>query len=346
MRFHLTALPHTQVTRAYSACAYTQKVLKFANMMGDRGHEVIVYGSEENESSADLVTCITKARQIELGFRGPEDYQGINFDANKPLFSEFNACIIEEMQQRIEPRDFILLSMGTSNMPIIDAFPNHIRVEYGVGYTGIVASTFKVYESYAWRHFVSGVYDTNGQFFDEVIPNYFEVDDFPPSTPEDYFLYMGRLIERKGYDIAVEACRQRDRRLLLAGLGEIPDYGEYRGMVGTEERGTLMAGAIALFCPTLYVGPFEGVSVEANMCGTPVITTDWGSYTENVIEGFNGFRCRSMKDFHRAMDLAESVDRQAIREWTIERFSTDVVAEQYERYFERLNTLWGQGFYE
>lgn len=310
-----------------------------------RGHEVIIYGSEDNESAGELVTCITKEQQREMGFHGPEDYQSIDFDPEKPLFANFNERIVEEMKQRAMPKDFILLSMGVSNTPVIKAFPAHLKVEYGIGYTGISFETFKVYESYAWRHFVAGVYDANGQFYDEVIPNYFEVADFPPSVPEDYYLYMGRLIDRKGYSIAVEACQERQQRLVIAGAGEPPAYGEYKGMVGVEERGELMSKAVALFCPTLYVGPFEGVSVEANMCGTPVITTDWGSYTENVIEGFNGFRCKSMADFRRAMDLAHHVDRQAIREWTIDRFSTEAVAQKYEEYFERLETLWGKGFY-
>jgi len=312
-----------------------------------RGHEVIIYGSEDNDSAGEMVTCITKAQQSELGFNGPEDYLGADFDPNKPLFALFNQNVIKALHERIEPRDFILLSMGISQQPVIDEFPSHIRVEYGIGYSGISMSTFHVFESVAWRHFVYGVYQLDGQFYDEVIPNYFDVTQFPapPSEPDDYYLYIGRLIERKGYSIAVEACQERQQRLVIAGHGEPPAYGEYRGTIGPEERGKLMANAIATFTPTLYVGPFEGVSVEANLCGTPVITTDWGSYTENVIEGFNGFRCKSMAEFRRAMDLSHHVDRPAIREWAINKFSADVVARQYEEYFERLSTLWGRGFY-
>ena len=316
-------------------------------MMQARGHEVILYWSEDSDSSSEVVSCISKAEQMQLGFHGPEDYLKADFDHTKPLFSLFNANVIEALNERIEPKDYLLLSMGASHQPVIDAFPKHLRVEYGIGYSGISMSTFRVFESVAWRHFVSGIYELDGQFYDEVIPNYFDISQFPtpPSEPDDYFLYIGRLTTRKGYQIAVDACQSTQSRLKIAGVGDIPSYGEYQGMVGPEQRGELMANAVGVFTPTLYIGPFEGVSVEANICGTPVITTDWGSYSENVIEGFNGFRCKSMRDFRRAMDLCVDVDRQAIREWAIERFSTESVGAQYEEYFERLATLWGPGFY-
>ena len=46
MRFHVVSLPHTQTTRAYSHCAYTEKVRKFCDMMSVN-HEVFLYSGRQ-----------------------------------------------------------------------------------------------------------------------------------------------------------------------------------------------------------------------------------------------------------------------------------------------------------
>ena len=66
MRFHVISLPHTQTTKDYVNCAYTEKVRRFCIMMKSLGHTVYLYASEDNEAPVDeLITCITKEQQQE-----------------------------------------------------------------------------------------------------------------------------------------------------------------------------------------------------------------------------------------------------------------------------------------
>lgn len=347
MRFHVASLPHTHTTAAFAACAFTQKVTRFCQMMKARGHEVILYAGEQNEAPCDeLVPCISEKRRAEIV--GDKHYT--EADWGHPAWAGFNANVIGQMRERLQPQDFICLIGGRAHQPIADAFPTHQSVEFGIGYSGTFAK-YRVFESYAWMHTVYGAQAgdasrADGGWWDAVIPNQVDPALFPAGGGEgDYFLYVGRLIDRKGYRIAQEVCMKTGKRLILAGPGPQEGYGEFVGEVGPEERARLMGGAIALFAPTIYIEPFGTVHIEAMACGTPVVATDWGVFTETLTEA-NGFRCRTFAEFCAAAEQASKLDRKVVRELALARFSMDVVGEQYERYFERLLTLWDKGWYQ
>lgn len=356
---HILSLPHTQLTEEYVSCAYTMKALKLARMMDSIGYKVYLYGSEDFDIdhgtwSIEGVTCITKKEQRR--FFGDNDhtkkFYNITWGPEEEHWQHFNKNAIREIKKRIQPKDLILTFAGVCQKQVADAFPNHMTVEAGIGYTGVF-SNYKVFESYAWMHFIYGKQDNdNGHFYDTVIPNYWDPNEFPLAKKTgDYYLYIGRLIDRKGYSIAQEVCEKLGKKLILAGqVGDegFSGYGEHIGTVGVEERGKLMSEAIATFVPTRYIGPFEGVHIESLLCGTPVITTNFGVFTETVINDFNGWRCDTFKDFLNAAKKAELFtdgDREYIRGDAQRKWSMEVVAKQYDDYFQRLMGLYGDGWY-
>lgn len=321
-------------------------------MMTDLGHEVILYASEENEARvSELVTVITKEKQREIfgNHNHKKDFFNITWGAYDPCWVEMNANAIRAIAQRIKPRDFICLIGGTCQEVIARAFPNNMSVEYGIGYLGTF-SQYRVFESYAHMHYVHGQdRNDNGSFYDTVIPNYYDLEEFPyAEKTDDYFLFMGRLIDRKGWRIAQQVCERLGKRLILAGQGEFSGYGEHVGVVGVEQRGELMSKAKAVFVPTTYLEPFGGVHAEALLCGTPVITTNFGVFTETVVNGENGYRCDVFRDFIAAATAVEKFSpakRKKIRAAAQKRFSTKHVRDKYQAYFERLYDLWGDGWY-
>lgn len=351
MRFHVISLPHTQTTLEYSACAFTEKVRKFCVMMKDRGHTVFLYAGDRNEAPCDeLITCVTEEER--KAFVGDKSFIEATFDPDLPHWQMFNGRAIEGIRARAEPTDFICVIGGRANKPIADALPHMMTVEFGIGYGGTFAR-YRVWESYAWMHTCYGAASrgnpnaADGEWFDAVIPGYFEVERFPfRAEKDDYFFFIGRLIDRKGYQIAADVCKAMGKRLIVAGQGTPPDYGEYVGIVGPEERGRLMAGARAVFVPTIYIEPFGNVAVEAQASGTPVLATDWGAMTETVIDGVTGFRCRTFGEFRRGAENAHTLDPYRIRQHAIDNYSLPVIGEKYERYFERLSHLWADGWYE
>jgi glycosyltransferase involved in cell wall biosynthesis len=342
---HVISLPHTSCTWAWSWCAYTMKALKLARMMDKIGYDVTLYASDES-IFPNTVPCVY----------GPATAEVTEPKWNLDYFELMNRKVIKELKNRAGPQDIICLTTGNPQAPIADSFPDNLICEYGIGYSGILNRSHHVFESYAWMHSIYGfrtgqqppkeIMSAPGVFYDQVIPNYFEVDQFPKGTGEgDYLLYVGRMIPMKGLDIAVETAKRSGLPLVLAGQGTPPEYGEYVGVVGPDERSRLMGNARAILVPSLYLEPFGGVSAEAQICGTPVISTDWGAFPENVEQGKTGYRCHTIAEFAKAVEDVKSLDREYIRERAISKWSTEVISLQYDTYFERLQGLYGDGFY-
>lgn len=349
MIFHVVSLPHTQTTKDFVNCAYTEKVRRFCNMMMSLGHTVYLYAGEKNEADCtELITCISEEDRLR-SLNGKHYTEG-SFDSSLEHWVKFNAKVTVEMSKRISQKDFICIISGVAGKSVADFFPSNITVEFGIGYSGTFAK-YRVFESYAWMHSMYGKRtdpaSVDGNYFDTVIPGYLDPEMFPlQEEKEDYYLYIGRLIDRKGWRVAQEVCEEMGKRLIIAGPGEFSGYGEYVGPVGPEERARLMGGAIATFAPTQYIEPFGNVVIEAQACGTPTITTDWGAFTETNINGVTGYRCRSFDEFCKAVEDVKTLHPKTIHNRAKRLYSVDTIKYEYEKYFKRLETLWDKGWYQ
>ena len=106
-----------------------------------------------------------------------------------------------------------------------------------------------------------------------------------------------------------------------------------------------MGKAKAVLMPTYYLEPFGGVNVEAQLMGTPVITTDWGAFPETVLHGMTGYRCRSFEEFCWAVKNIDKIKPEKCREWAVKNYSCERIADMYEEYFARIDRLYNGGWY-
>ncbi len=365
-RLHLVALPHTWTAMSHSACAFTMKTLHFAQMMHSLGHEVIHYGCEGSDVPCEHVQILSRAEQE--GFFGPYNPDAlyeVDWSGRAPYWKLTNERAAAEIVKRKRPGDFVCVIMGSLNLPLANAVGGDVLVvEYGIGYNGTFAK-YRVFESYAHMHKVWGAqggYDPDGKLYDAVIPNYLNPADYPLQTEKQgYYLYLGRLIKRKGIHIAVETCKRLGVKLKIAGQGCTKVEGnriycsdgevyegdnlEYVGFATGDKRATLYGGAVATFVPTTYIEPFGAVAIESQMAGTPAITTDFGAFPETVEHGKTGFRCHTLNEFIWAAKMAPTLNPHNVHQRSVARYAMDVVKWQYQTYFERLHDLWGGGWY-
>ncbi|QAY71170.1 glycosyltransferase [Xylanimonas protaetiae] len=131
----------------------------------------------------------------------------------------------------------------------------------------------------------------------------------PPRAQEHRLVSLGRLVERKGVDLAIRAVRDLPGTELLVaggpppeGLGADPDVARLRrlaGELGVADRvrflgrvaredvpGLLCSADVVVAAP--WYEPFGIVPVEAAACGVPVVGAAVGGLLDTVLDGVTG----------------------------------------------------------
>ena len=345
LRFHILAVPHAVTTSEYSTCAFTTKIVKLCRMLRALGHTVIHYGHERSVVDCDEHVTITTDSDLAQSYPG-HDWRTMGFPDFKHtedrIYQIFYAKATGELYRRKQAGDFLLCPFGIAHEPVARSHSDMIVVEPGVGYPATFAK-FRVFESYAVMHGLYGPERVATMFkgepspwYDAVIPNYFDLDDFEFSANKsDDFLFLGRIGDGKGTNIAAEVVRTIGGRLLVAGMGDLStdDHVVKVGIVNPAQRKKLLANAKATICPSMYVEPFCGVQIESMLSGTPVISTDFGAFAEYNLHGVTGYRCRTFEQFVWAARNIGGISPQDCRDWAARNFSMERVAQMYEEYF-------------
>lgn len=181
------------------------------------------------------------------------------------------------------------------------------------------------------------------------IPNFVELEKFTfvPQVPADApLVFLSRVDDIKGPDLAIAIARRAGRRLLIAGnhatTGPQADFFrrevephlgrdgvEWIGEVDDTRKNELLGRAAAMIVPIRWNEPFGIVFPEALACGTPVITCARGALPEIIEEGRTGFFITGVDDGVAAVQRLAELDRTACRGAAEERFSLATVAPHY-----------------
>ena len=104
---------------------------------------------------------------------------------------------------------------------------------------------------------------------------------------------------------------------------------QYVGEVGGSERNRLMGDAVALLNPISWPEPFGLTVIEANACGTPVVSFEAGASLETVKHGTSGWLVHDIASAVEAVHRIGAIERASCRRWVEERFSCSRMVLQY-----------------
>ena len=115
-----------------------------------------------------------------------------------------------------------------------------------------------------------------------------------PRNPQDFYLFFGQLVGYKRADLAIEACIQSGRKIVVIGDGKSKEAVKYKksglvtltGRVSDQEIAKHLSEAKALLFPGIE--DFGIIPVEANAAGCPVLAYKDGGALNSVAEGKTG----------------------------------------------------------
>jgi glycosyltransferase involved in cell wall biosynthesis len=185
------------------------------------------------------------------------------------------------------------------------------------------------------------------------IPNGVDLAAFAQPTPKRAFaLCLGRLCREKGFHLALDAAREADIPLLIAG--EVFPYPEHQayfereirprldarrrflGPVAGPAKRRLIAAAACVLIPSLAPETSSLVAREAAAAGTPVIAFPAGALPEAVVHGRTGFIVDGVADMVDAIGRVGEIDPVACRAEAAARFNAQVTAAAYLNLYRRL----------
>lgn len=185
----------------------------------------------------------------------------------------------------------------------------------------------------------------------DVVYNSCNFDQFtPPAGPGKYLAFLGRMGEIKNPVEAIAIARRVDMPIVLAGEPIEEEDAEYFetqvrplidgrnvtwiGPVDDARKNEFLRDAAALLFPIQCEEAFGIVMIEAMACGVPVLAFEAGAVPEVVDFGITGFFADSAEELAQMVPGALTLDRQSIRSHARQRFSREIMVDEYLRVYE------------
>lgn len=364
---HVICPFHTIPNEEFHHCAFTQKAYRIPKMMQPLGYPVVEYSNGESTSEAMTKVQILTREELEksTGRHEKAAFHGNTAVIGTPHWTEFDRRLKEALKARVKKGDIICHPFGRAHADVVRLFPEQYHVETGIGYPDNDFGAFRIFESYAWMHYHLGkklhfdaygrvvhnqdnvpVVGEGGKDYMWVVPNYFDLDDWPFNPNQgEYLLYYGRICPEKGLDTIKAIADYIEEDILLVGQGDAKQWShprlKYHGPVTGKARADVVGRAKALLMPTRYIEPFGGAGVEGQLTGAPLLAVSYGCFSETLVHGVTGYNCHTLGDWLEAIKRVNSghFDRKVISDRARSLYSMEACAKKFDAIFQMISDL-------
>lgn len=307
-----------------------------------RGHEVTLFASGDSITTAKLVSVHEQALRLDPTIKEPGLYEQM---------------MLSEVYRNAHHFDIIHSHVGCAALPYTSFVKTPtVHTMHGI----FTPDNEKMFRRFAWQPFIS-ISEAQreprlGLNYVHTVYNGIDTSIYPfvaqPSQPA-YLAFVGRISPEKGPIEAIKIAQGSGIPLKMAGKVDAVDKeywkeqveplidGEqiqYLGEVTHEEKVQLLGGATATLFPITWREPFGLVMIESMATGTPVVGMGLGSVPEVIAHEKTGFVCYTLEKLIEAIPAVTKLDRQACRDYIVNRFSVEAMTNEYEKVFQVLAT--------
>ena len=332
--------------RAYGG---TERIVyELVRELDRRGHEVTTFASADSEVPGRLIATVPEALR-------PAGYDGdaapfVNLTIGAVLD---HAHEFDVIHSHLEWASVLLAHVSPT--PVVSTFHGRLDLPWAdetfarptAGLVAISQNQASTHPNVAWAG---------------IVLNGLTLGDAPFERRRgDGLCFVGRVAPEKGIVEAIEIATLTGRPLRIAAkagpMATERDYFEnvfeparkaagslveFLGELESPERDSLFAESYASLMPGSWPEPFGLVAIEAMACGTPVIARRVGGLPEIIRDGIDGFFGDDVRQLAFHVDHVADLDRAAIRESVLERFSARRMTDGYEAIYREL-TAAGRG---
>ena len=303
------------------------------------GHEVTLFASGDSITSAELVSCSTRALRLDPTVRD-----------SIPHFM----LMIDKVREHAEEFDVLHFHIDLFHFPLFRSLAARtVTTLHGRQDLGDLKP---FYSRFGGMPLVSISHDQRKSLphanFVATIHHGIPADLHRPSFEQgSYLAFLGRISPEKRPDRAIRIARAAGIPLKIAAKVDKVDEDYFRndilplidgpgvefvGEINEREKTKFLGEAAALLFPVDWPEPFGLVMIEAMACGTPVLAFRCGSVPEVIEDGVTGKVVASEEEAVAALPAILSYDRPAVRQRFEERFTATRMAKDYVSIYRQL----------